>query len=167
MTDHRPAIHAFAFAFACAAAVTASPAIAKGIDTAAEEQAIRRADAAWSKDLQAKDLDAVMENYDQDAAFLVPNQPIIVGKQAIREWFQARIDTPGYTASFEPTKIMVSSSGDMAYELGVFAAASRSADGTTLRTVGKHLVTWKKHDGRWLVTAEAISSDSPRPTPSK
>lgn len=109
-----------------------------------------------------------MENYANDAAFLVPNQPIIVGKQAIREWFEARIATPGYTATFAPTKIAVSSAGDMAYELGTFAASAQAADGRTVKSIGKHLVTWEKRDGRWRVTAEAISTDSPpSPPPSK
>lgn len=149
-----------ALTFSCLALLTANAA-ANGADAAAEEEAIRRIDAAWSKDLQSKNLEAVMENYAEDAAFLVPNQPIVVGKQAIREWFQARIATPGYNATFAPTKIVVSSAGDMAYELGTFAASAQAADGKTVRSVGKHLVTWQKRDGRWRVAAEAISGDSP------
>ncbi|WP_189644626.1 YybH family protein [Luteimonas gilva] len=160
MRNHRPY---FAFALACLTALATSPSIAKEVDTAAEEQAIRHVDAAWSKNLQSKNLDAVMENYAEDAAFLVPNQPIIVGKEKIRDWFKARIATPGYTATFAPTKIVVSSAGDMAYELGTFAASAQAADGSTARSVGKHLVTWEKRNGRWLVAAEAISTDSPPP----
>ncbi len=149
-----------ALALSCLVVPTMNAAAADKADTASDEKEIRRIDAAWSSDLQAKNLDAVMENYADDAAFLVPNQPIIVGKQAIRDWFQARIDTPGYNATFAPTKIVVSSAGDMAYELGTFAASAQTADGKTVRSVGKHLVTWQKRDGRWRVTAEAISTDS-------
>lgn len=157
-----------AYAIACFGLMMAAPAFAEKADRAAEEQTIRNIDAAWSKNLQSKNLDAVMENYADDAAFLVPNQPIIVGKQAIREWFEARIATPGYTATFAPTKIAVSSAGDMAYELGTFVASAQAADGRTVKSIGKHLVTWEKRDGRWRVTAEAISTDSPpSPPPSK
>ena len=157
-----------AYTLACFGLLMASPAIAEKADRAAEEQAIRNIDAAWSKNLQSKNLDAVMENYADDAAFLVPNQPIIIGKQAIRDWFKVRIATPGYTATFAPTKIAVSSGGDMAYELGTFAASAQAADGRTVKSIGKHLVTWEKRDGRWRVTAEAISTDSPpSPPPSK
>ena len=157
-----------AYALACFGLLMASPAVAEKTDRAAEEQAIRNIDAAWSKNLQSKNLDAVMENYADDAAFLVPNQPIIVGKQAIREWFEARIATPGYTATISPTKIAVSTAGDMAYELCTFAASAQAADGRTVKSIGKHLVTWEKRDGRWRVTAEAISTDSPpSPPPSK
>lgn len=149
-----------ALLLSCVAMLAPQAAAASEVDIRAEESAIRAVDAAWSKDLQAKNLDAVMENYADDAAFLVPNQPIIVGKQAIREWFQARIATPGYNASFAPTKIVVSSAGDMAYELGAFAASAQTADGKTVRSVGKHLVTWRKQGGHWRVAAEAISTDS-------
>src|SRR3546814_14209759 len=64
----------------------------------------------WSSDVCSSDLlgagnlDAVMRNYAEDAAFLVPNRPIILGKQAIREWFDARLATPGYHAKFAPTR---------------------------------------------------------------
>jgi len=130
-------------------------------ERAAEEQAIRARDAQWSADLGAGNLDAVMRNYAEDAAFLVPNRPIIVGKQAIREWFEARLATPGYHAKFAPTQIVVSTSLDMAYELGTFEVTTTGADGQPVEGKGKHLVTWEKREGTWYVMAEAISSDAP------
>ena len=142
-----------------AAIAVCGPAQADGRD--AEERAIRARDAQWSADLGAGNLDAVMRNYADDAAFLVPNRPIIVGKQAIREWFEARLATPGYHAKFAPTRIVVSTSLDMAYELGTFEVTTTGADGRPVVGTGKHLVTWEKRDGAWYVMAEAISSDTP------
>ncbi len=125
---------------------------------------IRQIDTRWSADLAAKDLDAIMTVYADDAAFLVPNQPIMSGKDEIRAWFKARFETPGYHATFQPTRIVVSTAADMAYEIGAFRAQVTRADGATVETVGKHLVTWQKHDGKWLVTAESISADAREPT---
>ena len=121
---------------------------------------IRQIDTRWSADLEAKDLDGIMTVYADDAVFLVPNQPIMSGKEEIRAWFKARFETPGYHASFRPTRIEVSSAADMAYEIGAFRAQVQRADGATVETVGKHLVTWEKRAGTWLVTAESISGDA-------
>lgn len=164
----RPAMRRVFHAFVVAALAAGFPVAAVPAPPAQERSAeaadIRRIDARWSADLEAKDLDAIMTVYADDAVFLVPNQPIISGKEDIRAWFKARLETPGYHATFQPHRIVVSTSADMAYETGAFRARARRADGATVETVGKHLVTWEKRGGRWLVTAESISADAREPT---
>jgi uncharacterized protein (TIGR02246 family) len=135
-----------------------------GRTPASEEAAIRQLDAEWSAALEARDLDRVMTFYAEDASFLVPNQPIIVGAPAIRAWFAERIARPGYRASFVPTEVVVADSLDLAYELGAFRAEVTRDDGATLVSTGKHLVTWKRVGGQWRVAAESISTDAPQPT---
>lgn len=129
-----------------------------GTHASADERTIRDLDAAWSQALQNKDLDKLMSNYAEDASFLPPDAPIVQGKEKIRERFANRIATPGYSASFEPTKIVVSRSGDMAYELGTFRVTIIDK-GKTIVRAGKHLVTWEKRTGQWKVTAESINYD--------
>lgn len=141
------------------AASIATPALAS--DRQAAESAIRTLDREWSAELGAKNLDGVMRVYAEDAVLLAPNQPIVVGKQGIREWFQERFATPGYSASFVPNRVVVSESLDMAYETGAFEVSWTAPDGETMWGVGKHLVTWERRDGAWRVTAESISTDGP------
>lgn len=152
----------FVIASLMAAVLPGTSAHGANADPAREQEAasIRALDAAWSRALQAKDLDTVMTNYAEDAAFLAPGQPIVRGKANIRAWFATRIAQPDYSATFEPTVVVVAASRDMAYELGVFHASGRDAHGALVSRVGKHLVTWMKQDGRWKVTAESISTDS-------
>lgn len=141
-------------------ATIGSPSVASAQSANSSEQEIRAVDAEWSADLHGHRLDEVMQNYDENALFLVNNQPIMEGKPAIRKWFSDRLATPGYSAKFVPKKIAVSSSRDMAYETGVFEATVM-VDGELMRSVGKHLVTWRWNGKRWVVTAEAISVDGP------
>lgn len=129
--------------------------------TPADEQAIREIDAAWSRALQNKDLDQVMSNYAEDASFLPPGEPIVVGRAQIRAWFAKRVSLPGYSATFAPTTVRVSKSRDIAYELGTFRVSINDPAGKPAVHLGKHLVTWEKRDGHWKVTAESINSDSP------
>lgn len=126
-----------------------------------DEQTIREIDAAWSQALQNKDLDKVMSNYAEDASFLPPDEPIVQGRTNIREWFARRVKLPGYSATFAPTTITVSKSGDMAYEIGTFAVSINDESGKPSTTTGKHLVTWVKREGRWKVAGESINRDSP------
>jgi uncharacterized protein (TIGR02246 family) len=126
-----------------------------------EERAIRELDAAWSQALSARDLDAVMSYYADDAAFLAPNAPIVRGKAAIRARFAGRLALPGYSASFAPTAITVARSGDIAYEIGAYRLVIDDGAGQSRTTTGKHLVTWEKRDGAWRVTAESINPDHP------
>lgn len=125
------------------------------------EREIRELDAAWSRALSSRDLDAVMSYYAEDAVFLAPHIPIVRGKAAIRARFAARLILPGYSASFEPTAISVARSGEMAYEIGAYRLVIDDADGRTKTTIGKHLVTWERRDGAWRVTAESINADHP------
>ena len=134
---------------------TAALAAAQGTD----ESVIREIDAAWSDALGRRSLDEVASVYADHAVLLAPGQPIVRGKTAIREWFRVLFERPGYQASFVPTRITVAKSGDVAYETGTFRAQGRRDDGALLTSVGKHLVAWEKRDGKWLVTAESISTD--------
>lgn len=126
-----------------------------------DEQTIREIDAAWSQALQNKDLDKVISNYAADASFLPPDEPIVVGKAQIREWFAKQITLPGFSATFAPTVVKVARSQDLAYELGTFRVTINDESGKPVIYLGKHLVTWEKRDGRWKVAAESINRDSP------
>lgn len=127
-----------------------------------EEQTIRKVDVAWSHALQSKDLDKILSNYAEDASFLPPDEPIVRGRENIRQWFARRVAMPGYSARFTPTKIFVAKSGDMAYELGTFRVTLDDGSGKPVEYSGKHLVTWEKVCGRWKVAAESINRDAPR-----
>lgn len=132
-----------------------------GSNVADEEQRIREIDATWSRELHARNLDAVMTNYDDHAVFLTPNRPIIEGKAKIREWFATQMERPDYAPTFAPTKIVVARSRDIAYELGTYQVIITNSEGNQVTITGKHLVSWEKRDGRWKVTAESINGDAP------
>ncbi|HEV2271073.1 MAG TPA: DUF4440 domain-containing protein [Steroidobacteraceae bacterium] len=160
-------VMALAITLLGAALVTAPTALADMPPTALhhavsrDEQAIRVIDAAWSQALQNKDLDKVMSSYAEDASFLPPDEPIVVGKAHIRAWFARQITLPGFAATFSPTVVKVSRSHDLAYELGTFRVTINDESGKPVTHLGKHLVTWEKRDGRWKVAAESINRDSP------
>jgi ketosteroid isomerase-like protein len=143
-------------------AAMAIPPAASG-EAHSDERVIHGLDVAWSRSLHDKDLDGVMSNYADDAVLLLPSAPAVEGKAPIREWFSQRFARPGYSASFAPTQIVVSSSGDMAYELGTFRVTVHDDRGRQVTRSGKHLVTWRKRGGRWQVSAESLNHDQAGP----
>ncbi len=128
-------------------------------DTSADEQAIRALDVAWSNAAQSKDLDKTVSYYADDASVLPPNMPIATGKDAIRAVWSQMLAAPGGSITFGPTKIVVSESRDLAYEIGTYQSTANDAQGKPATSTGKFVVAWQKRGGQWKVVADIFNDD--------
>lgn len=132
---------------------------------AADESAIREADAQWSKTAGANDLEATVAYYTDDAALLPPNAPIATGKQAIHAVWAGLLG-PGVSLSWQATKVEVARSGDLGYLRGTYQLTMKDPKGATMSEKGKMVEVWKKQaDGKWKVVADIFNSDEPPPPP--
>ena len=128
---------------------------------AADEEAIRQTDLAWSAAQQTDGLDGVMPFYVDDAILLPPNSPMAIGKEAIRE-ASATIDAPGFSVSWKPMKVEVADSGELGYAIGNLEGTGVDSEGNPIPVKGKYVEIWKKQaDGSWKVAVDMFSSDSP------
>jgi len=126
----------------------------------ADVEAIRQADLAWSAAQASDGLDGVMPFYVDDAIFLPPNSPMVIGKEAIRE-ASAAIDSPGFSVSWKPMKIEVAQSGELGYAIGNFEGNIIDSAGNLVPVKGKYVEIWKKQaDGSWKVAVDMPSTDS-------
>ena len=131
-------------------------------DLAAEESAIRAANAAWAKTADPLDVDQMMSFFTDDAIVLSPDAPIAVGKAAIRSSLP-----PGFTAKWDATKIEVARSGEMAYTIGSSEVTVKDANGAPITRKGKWLGIWKKQpDGSWKCAVDMPNFDRPAALPS-
>ena len=128
-------------------------------DTSGDEQAIRDLDVAWSHAAGIRDLDKTVSFYADDASILPSNAPIANGQNAIRAVWSQLMSMPGFTISFAPTKIVVSKSRDMAYEIGTFQLTVSDAQGKPATSVGKYVVDWQIRAGQWKVVADIFNND--------
>src|ERR1700686_1028860 len=104
----------FAFQLGC---TQAQPPVA--LDTrVADEQAIRDSEAAWTKEYDAKDAEKVFAHYADDASSMLPDMPLMTGKDAIRTGQGPEFADPKFALDFHPIKVAVSKSGDLAYSQG-------------------------------------------------
>jgi ketosteroid isomerase-like protein len=125
-----------------------------------EEQALRDLDKAWSQAANSKDLDRTVSYYAEDGSVLPFGAPIATGKDAIRQVWQHLMSAPGFALNFSPSKIDVSKSGDMAYEIGTFELKMNDEKGQPGTTTGKYVVAWKKSPKHeWKVQADIFNTD--------
>ena len=136
-----------------------SPASAAG-GKGADEQAVRDADAQWSKAAGAKDLDKTVSFYADDAVVLPPNQAAVTTKDGIRSLWKGLINSVT-SVSWTATRVEVAKSGDMACLSGTYELTMN--DGT--KDHGKYCEVWEKKGGTWKCGTDIWNSDLPASTP--
>ena len=123
---------------------------------ASDEQAIRAADAEWSKAAGAKDLDKTVSFYADDAMVLPPNEAAKTTKDAIRALWKGLIDSVT-DVSWKTTRVEMAKSGEMACLTGTYELTMK--DGTKDR--GKYCEVWEKKGGTWKCGTDIWNSDLP------
>ena len=152
------------FALACQQPPPPSPPDTR----AADERAVREADAAWSKAASARDVERTVSFYADDGSGLSPNAPIVTGKEALRAYWSEAVSAPGFAISWQASKVEVARSGDLGYVVGTYEGAAKDAKGKLVTDRGKYMTVWKKQpDGTWKAVADMYSSDLPAPGAAK
>lgn len=157
-TFHLPIVAA---TFAALLAVAcAQPKPAEMPDTrAADEAAIRAADADFVKAAAAKDLDKCMSLYADDAVFLSSSSPALVGKDNIRPVIQRMLAAP-MQLTINVASVDVARSGDLAMDRGTVEAAVMDKKGKTTTQTSEYVLVWKKQaDGAWKIVADTSANE--------
>lgn len=138
---------------------------AQKVDVEAERAALRNADEAWSKVAGAKDVDGFVAAFAENGSILPPNSPILTGSEAIRQWMSKMMANPGFSISWQPTTVDVSTAGDLGYTIGTYELKIHDAAGNPVTDRGKYVTVWEKEpDGKWKVVADIFNSNLPLPT---
>lgn len=132
------------------------------VDTESEANAIRALSKAWLAADQARDVDRALSFYADDAVELASNTPLVVGKEAIRAWYESWLPKPELSLSFATAAVEVAPSGEVAWERGTYEFTTETHEGKQVDT-GKYLTVWKKVGGVWKVAADMANSDLPLP----
>ncbi len=105
------------------------------------------------------DAAAVANMYTSDALLLPPNNPIIVGRQGIREFWQKLITAGLKVVSLETER--VEACGDTAYEVGYYTLTIPTAAGGTVTDQGKYIVVWKREARKWKLARDIWNTSAP------
>ena len=111
---------------------------------------------AFAVAMNAKDADAVVAYYADDAVSLANNAPILTGKEAILNDLKKQIasDTSKTTASFEIMDVFAA--GDLVVETG--KSTFKDASGAVIRT-GKYMSLFEKRNGKYVCIRDIYNDD--------
>lgn len=129
----------------------------------ASVKAVKDVETAWVKDAAAKDLDKFVAYYADNGSVLLPNTPILTGKDAIKAALQPMLADPNFALTFQANNIVASKGGDLVYSVGSYSLTG--SDAKTKKPVtdkGKYITVYQKQaDGSWKAVADMINSDMP------
>ncbi|MBN8682967.1 MAG: DUF4440 domain-containing protein [Chitinophagales bacterium] len=116
---------------------------------------IKAIEATWATAFNAKDVATIMGFYADDAISMNDDQPMLVGKDAIRKGVEAEMARrkDKTTVAFETLDLY----GDDKRVTEVGKTTLTDSTGKVIYT-GKYLAVWEKRDGQWL-TVRDISND--------
>jgi ketosteroid isomerase-like protein len=124
------------------------------------ERLLRDLDVQWAKAAAAKDVEQTIGYYSDDAIVLPPNATGAATKEAIRNVWKDMFASPSLVISWQPTRVQVGKSGEMAWVRGRYELTMNDASGKPIDDRGKYLEVWEKQtDGNWKCAAEMWNSD--------
>lgn len=123
-----------------------------------DHSTIEAASAAWVDAYNANDWDAFAETFTEDAILMPPNDPAVIGREAIAAW-QTENET-GFRIALDVENI--SGSGDTAYVRGRSCLFIPQGDGSYGVDAGKFLEVRKlQENGDWLLDVDIFNSNAP------
>ncbi len=157
----------------CGVVITATSCAPTADQTpAAEEAAATEADVEALKDLEetvvaafkAGEIDPLAALYPEDVVVLAPNQPALVGKDAVLAWLQGLYDQFTVDEFTSPVEEVVVA-GSLAFSRGTFAwLLTPKAGGEPVADSGNFIVIWRRApDGSWKRARVIWNSDNPLP----
>jgi len=129
------------------------------VDIESEKELLGQLGQEWWASWNRKDLDAEMRLIADDIIVQPANMPQFTGKGTYREFMEEYYKTLVSTSG-ESTRIEVSSSGDMAYDIGTMKVVLTGPEGR-YEDDQKYFAVYKKINGKWKCTALSASSDRP------
>ena len=128
--------------------------------TQSVEQLLRRLDADWAKTAAAKDVEQTVAYYSDDAIVFPPNATSATTKEEIRNGWKEMFASPGFVITWQPIRVQVGKSREMAWVSGTYEITMNDASGKPINDRGKYLEVWEKQtDGNWKCAADMWNSD--------
>jgi uncharacterized protein (TIGR02246 family) len=131
----------------------------------ADVAALKANEAQWVQDYASKDIDKLMAHYADDAVLMVPSEPSASGKDAIRTSLKLMLMDPTLSLKFQPSKVDVAKSGDLAYTQGSYTLSLTDPQTKQIVTDhGSYVTTYRKQtDGSWKAVEDIVASEVPPP----
>jgi uncharacterized protein (TIGR02246 family) len=130
------------------------------VDVEADIEAIKNVTEKWEVAYNDSDIDSLMSLYADNSVRIPANQPIVIGKEAVRNSFQQEFDL--LTNQEDDVVVEAQVSGDLAFTRGTWKNIETPKAGGESRTVNGNWITILKRqpDGSWKIIYEMWSDES-------
>jgi ketosteroid isomerase-like protein len=155
----------FAIVLVACAPASQGPVAGSEADTAAVAEEIEALEAQYSSAITSGDVEAILAVYSDEGAHLVPNQPAIVGKGALRTLWEERFAQNDYETT--PLVEGVRVSGDLAVSRIRMNGTLTPRDGSEPGLINlKGITVWERQsDGSWKRLWSIYNSNTPPAAP--
>ena len=125
---------------------------------------IRELNESWLDAARRRDLDGMMAIYAPDAQEMMPGQPAVVGRDAIRELYRELIaEHPRFNHVFAIDEVTIAESGDLAVARGSYRF-TLDTNAPEQEDIGKLVSVWVYLTGDWRLQIIIANSDiTPEP----
>jgi uncharacterized protein (TIGR02246 family) len=128
-------------------------------DDALHAARIRALDEGWAAAAKRRDLDGMLAIYAPDAQELLPQMAPLVGREAIRSFYEGLLNQfPRFAHHFEPEEITVAASGDLAVARGWYAFTPDTHSPKVVQR-GKFIGVWCRNGDDWLLRYNIANPD--------
>src|SRR5205823_5858522 len=138
----------------------------RGFDAATEQAKLLRRDAEWADLASAgKDVEKIVSYWSDDAVLIFPAQPVLEGKEAIRAYVTANLNTPGFKIHWVSEKPVFSPDGKLAYMRGTDELTVPGPNGTPITLHLRGISVWRMDSDRQWRCVVDISNEELPPAP--
>jgi len=129
------------------------------VDVEADIEAVKKIGDEFNTAFNAGDTDKLVSIYTDDAVRIPPNEPALIGKEAIRGRFQRLFDQ--FTVEHESVVVDVKVSGDLAFFRGTWTTIDTPKDGgEPLKFNGNFVsIIQKQPDESWKTICNSWSNE--------
>ncbi len=108
----------------------------------------------------ARDLEALEAAYTDDAMLILPNQPTVSGKPAVRAWLRKLCENREVTFRYENVSAKVPDGGVIGYTVSRYDVTITRSDGSRFAERGRWAQVWHRAgDREWRLMLEAVAAD--------
>ena len=130
----------------------------QNVDTKTEGEKLMQLSREWSKAAASRDAEKTLSYWADDAMVISAGQPILKGKNEIRQMVEGSYKTPGFKISWEPQSAEISKSGDLGYLIEEDNMTMNDSTGKPVTQHYKSVTVWKKQtDGSWKNVVDVMS----------
>jgi uncharacterized protein (TIGR02246 family) len=129
--------------------------------TETEVQAIRGLFRAYVETVNTGDIEAWLAFFTEGVVYMPPNEPTIIGREAVRGWGEPYFDQFDMRETITPDEVRLAGDWAVARLSGTFEVTPKAGGGTAQEIFKAIWILQRQPDGSWKAARTIWNSDNP------